>query len=59
MEGRSQFQIGQRPYQMGNEASDILIKIIGGEKPADPMYTGLDLCTQADPGVCKTLADAM
>lgn len=59
MEGRSQFQIGQRPYQMGNEASDILIKIIGGEKVEDPMYTGLDLCTKADPGVCKTLADAM
>ena len=24
-EGRSHFQIGQRPYQMGNEAPDILI----------------------------------
>lgn len=59
MEGRSQFQIGQRPYQMGNEASDILIKIIGGGTVEDPMYTGLDLCTQADPGICKTLADAM
>jgi ribose transport system substrate-binding protein len=59
MEGRSQFQIGQRPYQMGNEAADILIKIIGGGTVEDPMYTGLDLCTQADPGICKTLADAM
>ena len=59
MEGRSHFQIGQRPYQMGNEAADILIKIINGESVEDPMYTGLDLCTLEDPGVCKTLADAM
>ncbi|MBI4920654.1 MAG: substrate-binding domain-containing protein [Devosia nanyangense] len=59
MEGRSQFQIGQRPYQMGNEASDILIKIIGGGTVEDPMYTGLDLCTKDDPGICKVLADKM
>jgi len=25
----------------------------------DPMYTALDLCSKADPGVCKTLADKM
>ncbi|MEO5805864.1 substrate-binding domain-containing protein [Devosia sp.] len=52
-EGRSHFQIGQRPYQMGNEASDILIKLIGGETIADPQYTGLDLCTIEEPGICK------
>jgi ribose transport system substrate-binding protein len=59
MEGRSQYQVGQRPYQMGNEASDILIKIIKGEKVEDPMYTALDLCSKSDPGICKTLADKM
>ncbi|WP_439602254.1 substrate-binding domain-containing protein [Devosia sp.] len=51
-EGRSQFQIGQRPYQMGNEAPDVLIKLIKGEAVPDPMYTGLDLCTKEDPGIC-------
>jgi len=51
-EGRSHFQIGQRPYQMGNEAPDILIKLIKGEKVDDPIFTGLDLCTLADPGIC-------
>ena len=52
-EGRSHFQIGQRPYQMGNEAPDILISLIGGSTVEDPKFTGLDLCTIEDPGICK------
>lgn len=51
-EGRSHFQIGQRPYQMGNEAPDILISLINGETVEDPKFTGLDLCTLEDPGIC-------
>jgi ribose transport system substrate-binding protein len=51
-EGRSHFQIGQRPYQMGNEAPDILISLIKGESVEDPKFTGLDLCTLEDPGIC-------
>lgn len=51
-EGRSHFQIGQRPYQMGNEAPDILISLINGETVEDPKYTGLDLCTLEDAGIC-------
>ncbi len=51
-EGRSHFQIGQRPYQMGNEAPDILIELIGGGTVEDPKFTGLDLCTLEDPGIC-------
>lgn len=51
-EGRSHFQIGQRPYQMGNEAPDILITLIDGGTVEDPKYTGLDLCTLEDPGIC-------
>jgi ribose transport system substrate-binding protein len=51
-EGRSHFQIGQRPYQMGNEAPDILISLINGETVEDPKYTGLDLCTIEEPGIC-------
>ncbi len=51
-EGRSHFQIGQRPYQMGNEAPDILITLIEGGTVEDPKFTGLDLCTLEDPGIC-------
>ncbi|MGB3337397.1 MAG: substrate-binding domain-containing protein [Devosia sp.] len=51
-EGRSHFQIGQRPYQMGNEAPDILIELIGGGTVEDPKFTGLDLCTLEDAGIC-------
>ena len=57
--GYSQVNVGQRPYEMGHRAPDILIDILGGKTVDNPMYTGLDLCTKADPGVCKTLADAM
>ena len=52
-EGRSHAQIGQRPYQMGNEAPDVLIKLIGGETVEDPIFTGLDTCSLADAGICK------
>jgi len=51
-EGRSHFQIGQRPYQMGNEAADVIIDIINGGTPEDPKFTGLDLCTLEDAGIC-------
>lgn len=51
-EGRSHFQIGQRPYQMGNEAPDILITLIEGGTVEDPKFTGLDLCTLEEPGIC-------
>jgi len=51
-EGRSHFQIGQRPYQMGNEAPDILISLIEGKSVEDPKFTGLDLCTLEDAGIC-------
>ena len=52
-EGRSHAQIGQRPYQMGNEAPDVLIKLIGGETVEDPIFTGLDPCNLEDAGICK------
>lgn len=52
-EGRSHAQIGQRPYQMGNEAPDVLIKLINGEAVEDPIYTGLDVCSTEDAGICK------
>lgn len=38
---------------MGNEAPDILIQLIKGEAVEDPKFTGLDLCTLEDAGICK------
>ena len=52
-EGRSHAQIGQRPYQMGNEAPDVLIKLMKGETVEDQIYTGLDVCSLEDAGICK------
>ena len=43
--GFSHAQIGQRPFEMGLRAPDVLIQLIKGEKVEDPMYTGLDECT--------------
>lgn len=52
-EGRSHAQIGQRPYEMGLRAPDVMIQLINGEAVEDPLYTGLDVCTTAEPGFCK------
>jgi ribose transport system substrate-binding protein len=53
-EGRSQAQIGQRPFEMGEKAPDVMISMIKGDKVADPMYTGLDICNKTDAGFCKS-----
>lgn len=50
--GRSHGQIGQRPFEMGHSAPDVLIKLINGETVADPLYTGLDECTADNIGSC-------
>lgn len=50
--GHSDAQIGQRPFEMGNRAPDVLISLIKGEKVDDPLYTGLDECTQATADTC-------
>ena len=52
-DGRSNAQVGQRPFEMGNKAPDILISLIKGDKVEDPLYTGLDVCNATDPGFCK------
>jgi ribose transport system substrate-binding protein len=48
----SHVQIGQRPFEMGNRAPDVLIQLIKGEKVEDPLYTGLDECTQENADSC-------
>jgi ribose transport system substrate-binding protein len=50
--GRSQAQIGQRPFEMGHRAPAVLIELINGKKVQDPIYTGLDECTPANLGKC-------
>ncbi|WP_193336885.1 substrate-binding domain-containing protein [Devosia beringensis] len=51
-EGRSHAQIGQRPFEMGQRAPDVMIQLINGEAVEDPLYTGLDVCTHEEPGFC-------
>jgi ribose transport system substrate-binding protein len=51
-DGRSHAQIGQRPFEMGLRAPDVMIQLINGEAVDDPLFTGLDVCNQSDPGFC-------
>lgn len=51
-EGRSHAQIGQRPFEMGYRAPDVMIQLINGESVDDPLFTGLDTCNAEDPGFC-------
>ena len=50
--GCSHAQIGQRPFEMGNRAPDVLIDLIAGKKVDDPLYTGLDECTAETADTC-------
>ena len=52
-EGRSHAQVGQRPFEMGLRAPDVMIQLINGETVEDPLYTGLDICNASDPGFCE------
>lgn len=51
-EGRSHAQVGQRPFEMGQKSPDVMIQLLNGETVDDPLYTGLDVCNQDDPGFC-------
>jgi ribose transport system substrate-binding protein len=51
-EGRSHAQIGQRPFEMGQRAPEVMIQLINGDAVEDPLYTGLDVCTREEPGFC-------
>jgi len=50
--GYSNVNVGQRPYEMGHRAPDIMIDIINGKKVDNPMYTGLDECTKENVDKC-------
>lgn len=51
-EGRVDALVGQRPFEMGYKAPSVMIDLIEGKKVADPVYTGLDECTQDNASTC-------
>jgi ribose transport system substrate-binding protein len=51
-DGLSQGQVGQRPFDMGYKAMFILQELNQGKKVADPIYTGLDVCTPQNQDSC-------
>jgi len=51
--GLSKGQVGQRPAEMGYKTMFFLKDIKDGKgKPADPTYTGLDVCTPKNAATC-------
>ena len=44
--------VGQRPFEMGYKAPTVMISLIKGEKVDDPVFTGLDECTQETADTC-------
>jgi ribose transport system substrate-binding protein len=52
-QGLSSGQVGQRPFEMGYKAMYILKDMKDGKgMPADPTYTGLDVCTPKTADTC-------
>ena len=50
--GYGQGLVGQRPFEMGFQAIKVLNEITKGKIPADPIYTGLDICTKENIDTC-------
>ncbi|MEK0085911.1 sugar-binding protein [Benzoatithermus flavus] len=51
--GLSLGQVGQRPFEMGYKSMNFLYEIVHDKKmPADPTYTGLDVCTPETADTC-------
>lgn len=52
-EGWSHGQVGQRPFEMGRRALYVLRDLVlQNGTPNDPIYTGLDVCTQENASEC-------
>ena len=52
-EGLSAGQVGQRPFEMGYKVIYAIKEMSdGGAAPADPTYTGLDVCTPDNVDTC-------
>ena len=52
MDGLSNGQVGQRPFEMGYRAMFILKDLVEGKAVDDPIYTGLDVCTKDNADSC-------
>ncbi len=50
--GRSQAQVGQRPFEMGYKAPFVMKDLVEGKTVDPTMYTGLDECTAATVETC-------
>ena len=44
--------VGQRPFEMGYKAPTVMLDLIAGKKVEDPVFTGLDECTQKTADTC-------
>ena len=52
-EGFSHGQVGQRPFEMGYKAMQFCYEMVTEQKnPADPTFTGLDVCTPETADTC-------
>ncbi len=51
-DGLANGNVGQRPFEMGYQAMYILNDLVAGKRVEDPIYTGLDVCTQSNHSSC-------
>lgn len=51
-DGLSHGQVGQRPFEMGYRSMYVLKDLVEGKEVEDPIYTGLDVCTQENVDTC-------
>ena len=51
-EGRSNAQVGQRPFEMGYKAPFVMKDLIEGKTVEGTLYTGLDECIQSTADTC-------
>jgi len=50
--GRSNVQVGQRPFEMGYRAPAVMLDLLNGKTVESIIYTGLDECTQETAATC-------
>jgi ribose transport system substrate-binding protein len=51
-DGLSHGQVGQRPFDMGYQSMLIMKDLAEGKEVEDPIFTGLDVCTQDNADSC-------
>jgi ribose transport system substrate-binding protein len=51
-DGLSHGQVGQRPFDMGYQSMFIMKDLVEGKEVDDPIFTGLDVCTQDNADSC-------